>query len=73
MEQKNFVRTFSVIPERLEGHDPALRELAPAEAAPENEHTELGQVISGLKAVFRPRRSTRAGASTARSQSSERR
>jgi two-component system, OmpR family, sensor histidine kinase CreC len=52
MEQKNFVSNILGDTERLEAITQRLRELARAEAAPENEHTELGQVISGLKSRF---------------------
>ncbi len=52
MEQKNFVSNILGDTERLEAMTQRLRELARAETAPQNEHTELSQVISGLKSRF---------------------
>jgi signal transduction histidine kinase len=52
MEQKNFVSNILGDTERLEAMTQRLRELARAEAAPQNEQTELGQVIDGLKSRF---------------------
>ena len=52
MEQKNFVSNILGDTERLEAMTQRLRELARAETAPQNEHTELGQVVSGLKSRF---------------------
>src|SRR5258707_15110587 len=39
----------------LEAMTQRLRELARAETAPQNEHPELSQVVSGLKSRFPPR------------------
>src|SRR4051812_1979084 len=52
MEQKNFVSNILGDTERLEAMTQRLRELARAETTPQNEHTELSQVISGLKSRF---------------------
>ena len=52
MEQKNFVSNILGDTERLEAMTQRLRELARAETAPQNEQTELGQVIGGLKSRF---------------------
>src|SRR5712671_316305 len=52
MEQKNFVSNILGDTERLEAMVQRLRELARAETAPQNEHTELGQVVGGLKSRF---------------------
>ena len=52
MEQKNFVSNILGDTGRLEVMTQRLRELARAEAAPQNEHTELSQVIGGLKSRF---------------------
>jgi signal transduction histidine kinase len=52
MEQKNFVSNIIGDTERLEAMTQRLRELARAENAPQNEHSELGQVIGGLKSRF---------------------
>ena len=52
MEQKNFVSNILGDTERIEAMTQRLRELARAETAPKNEHTELGQVIGGLKSRF---------------------
>ena len=54
MEQKNFISNILGDTERLEAVTQRLRELARAETAPLNEHTELRQVIGGLKSRFRP-------------------
>jgi hypothetical protein len=52
MEQKNFISNILGDTGRLEAMTQRLRELARAETAPQNEHTELSQVISGLKSRF---------------------
>lgn len=52
MEQKNFVSNILGDTERLEAMTQRLRELARAETAPQNEQTDLGQVIGGLKSRF---------------------
>src|SRR3954447_12948100 len=52
MEQKNFVSNILGDTERLEAMTQRLRELARAETAPQNERTELGPVIGGLKSRF---------------------
>ena len=52
MEQKNFVSNILGDTERLEAMTQRLRELARAETAPLNEHSELRQVIGGLKSRF---------------------
>ena len=52
MEQKNFISNILGDTERLETMTQRLRELARAEAAPQNEQTELGQVVGGLKSRF---------------------
>lgn len=52
MEQKNFISNILGDTERLEAVTQRLRELARAETAPLNEHTELRQVIGGLKSRF---------------------
>src|SRR6195952_5079669 len=52
MEQKNFVSNILGDTERLEAMTQRLRELARAETAPQSEHTELEQVIGGLKSRF---------------------
>src|SRR5207302_5532089 len=52
MEQKNFVSNILGDTGRLEAMTQRLRELARAETAPQNEHTELSQVIGGLKSRF---------------------
>jgi two-component system, OmpR family, sensor histidine kinase CreC len=56
MEQKNFVSNILGDTERLETMTQRLRELARAENAPQNEHTELGPVVSGLKSRFPTRK-----------------
>ncbi|MCP4618712.1 MAG: HAMP domain-containing protein [Bradyrhizobium sp.] len=52
MEQKNFVSNIIGDAERLETMTQRLRELARAEGAPQNESSELGSVVSGLKSRF---------------------
>jgi len=52
MEQKNFLSNILGDAGRLEAMAQRLRELARAETAPQNEHTELRQVIGGLKSRF---------------------
>jgi signal transduction histidine kinase len=52
MEQKNFVSNILGDTGRLEAMTQRLRELARAETAPQNEHTELSQVVSALKSRF---------------------
>ena len=52
MEQKNFMSNILGDTERLEAMTQRLRELARAETAPQNEHTELGHVVGGLKSRF---------------------
>jgi signal transduction histidine kinase len=52
MEQKNFVSNILGDTERLETMTQRLRELARAETAPQNEPTELGLVVGGLKSRF---------------------
>lgn len=52
MEQKNFISNILGDTERLEAMTQRLRELARAETAPQSEHTELKQVIGGLKSRF---------------------
>jgi signal transduction histidine kinase len=52
MEQKNFVSNILGDTERLEAMTQRLRELARAETASLNEHTELVQVVAGLKSRF---------------------
>ncbi|MGB8397930.1 ATP-binding protein [Bradyrhizobium sp.] len=52
MEQKNFVSNILGDTERLEAMTQRLRELARAETAPQNERTELGLVVGGLKSRF---------------------
>ena len=52
MEQKNFLSNILGDAERLEAMTQRLRELARAEAAPQNEHTELAQIVGGLKSLF---------------------
>jgi two-component system sensor histidine kinase CreC len=52
MEQKNFISNILGDTGRLEAMTQRLRELARAETAPQNEHTELSQVIDGLKSRF---------------------
>ena len=52
MEQRNFVSNILGDTGRLETMTQRLRELARAETAPQNEHTELSQVIGGLKSRF---------------------
>ena len=52
MEQKNFISNILGDTGRLEAMTQRLRELARAETAPQNEHTELSQVIGGLKSRF---------------------
>jgi signal transduction histidine kinase len=54
MEQKNFVSNILGDTERLEAMTQRLRELARAETAPQNEHTELGQRFLDLTHVRRP-------------------
>jgi signal transduction histidine kinase len=67
MEQKNFISNILGDTGRLEAMTQRLRELARAEAAPpQNEHTELGQVIVGLKSRF-PTRAIEATGSLERS------
>ena len=51
-EQKNFVSNILGDTERLEAMTQRLRELARAESAPQNEHTELAPVITSLKSRF---------------------
>jgi two-component system, OmpR family, sensor histidine kinase CreC len=60
MEQKNFVSNIIGDAERLETMTQRLRELARAEGAPQNESSELGSVVSGLKSRF-PTRAIAAG------------
>ena len=52
MEQKNFISNILGDTGRLEAMTQRLRELARAETAPQNEQTELSQVIGGLKSRF---------------------
>ena len=52
MEQKNFISNILGDTGRLEAMTQRLRELARAETAPQNEHTELSQVVGGLKNRF---------------------
>jgi two-component system, OmpR family, sensor histidine kinase CreC len=52
MEQKNFVSNILGDAERLETMTQRLRELARAEGAPQNESSELGSIVSGLKSRF---------------------
>ena len=52
MEQKNFLRNILGDAERLEIMTQRLRELARAEAVPQNEQAELGFVVGGLKSRF---------------------
>src|SRR5262249_59030237 len=52
MEKKNFLRNIVGDAERLEIMTQRLRELARAETVPQNEHTELGLVVGGLKSRF---------------------
>jgi signal transduction histidine kinase len=52
MEQKSFISNILGDTERLEATTQRLRELARAETAPQNEHTELSQVVNGLKSRF---------------------
>lgn len=52
MEQRNFISNILGDTGRLEAMTQRLRELARAENAPQNEHTELSQVIGGLKSRF---------------------
>lgn len=66
MEQKNFVSNILGDTGRLEAMTQRLRELARAEAPPQNERTELSQVIDGLKSRF-PTRAIDASGSLDRS------
>src|SRR5205814_1991279 len=52
MEQKNFISNILGDTGRLEAMTQRLRELARAETVPQNERTELSQVIGGLKSRF---------------------
>jgi two-component system sensor histidine kinase CreC len=52
MEQKNFLSNILGDAERLEIMTQRLRELARAEAVPQNEQAELGFVVGGLKSRF---------------------
>src|SRR6202000_298645 len=52
MEQKNFLRNILGDAERLEIMTQRLRELARAETIPQNEQTELGAVVGGLRSRF---------------------
>ena len=52
MEQKNFISNILGDTGRLEAMTQRLRELARAETAPQNEQTELSQVVGGLKSRF---------------------
>ena len=52
MEQKNFVSNILGDAERLDTMTQRLRELARAESAPQNESSELGSVVNGLKSRF---------------------
>ena len=52
MEQKNFISNILGDTGRLEAMTQRLRELARAEAAPQNEQSELSQVVGGLKSRF---------------------
>lgn len=52
MEQRNFISNILGDTGRLEAMTQRLRELARAETAPQNEQTELLQVIGGLKSRF---------------------
>jgi signal transduction histidine kinase len=61
MEQKNFVSNILGDTERLDAMTQRLRELARAETAPQNEQTELGAVVSGLKSRFPTRSITASG------------
>jgi signal transduction histidine kinase len=61
MEQKNFISNILGDTGRLEAMTQRLRELARAEAAPQNEQTELSQVVGGLKSRFPTRAIEAAG------------
>jgi two-component system sensor histidine kinase CreC len=52
LEQKTFVSNILDDTRRLEAMSLRLRELARAENAPQNERTELAQVVGGLKNLF---------------------
>jgi two-component system, OmpR family, sensor histidine kinase CreC len=52
MEQKNFLSNILGDAERLDAMAQRLRELARAESAPQNERSELGSVVNGLKSRF---------------------
>jgi two-component system sensor histidine kinase CreC len=52
MEQKNFMSNILGDTGRLEAMTQRLRELARTETAPQNEHTELSQVVGGWKSRF---------------------
>jgi signal transduction histidine kinase len=52
LEQKNFVSNILGDAERLETMTQRLRELARAEGPPQNERSELGNIVSGLKSRF---------------------
>lgn len=52
MEQKNFVSNILGDTGRLEAMTQRLRELARAETAPQNEHTQLAQAVNALKSRF---------------------
>lgn len=52
MEQRNFISNILGDTGRLEAMTQRLRELARAENASQNEHTDLTQVIGGLKGRF---------------------
>ncbi|MBN8989014.1 MAG: HAMP domain-containing protein [Rhizobiales bacterium] len=60
-EQKTFISNILGDAERLEAMTQRLRELARAETAPQNEHTELSQIVSGLKSRFPTRSIDAAG------------
>src|SRR5258705_5474450 len=61
MEQKNFGSNILGDTGRLETMTQRLRELARAEAAPQNEQTELGAVVGSLKSRFPTRAITASG------------
>src|SRR4029434_11208007 len=52
MEQKNFISNILGDTGRLEAMTQRLRELARAEAAPQNKKAEWSQVVGGLKSRF---------------------
>ena len=52
VEQKTFLSNILADTQRLEAMSLRLRELARAETAPQNERSELTQVVGGLKSLF---------------------